>query len=612
MSLPDDLKKKAPVYRFDEYARWALIILLTVFTLAVAAIMGLLLVAGDSAAKIIDSVLEHLYLHYGLIPVLLLLVLVAVGVVAFIAQLVATALLYRKAFLEKGKESAEVEKNDTLLQPRKDDTFLKKGNWKFIAVLAVFNAVVALFLVWGAVYALGYIGLEIAEQPKFCTVCHNMKPAYETYEKSFHAGIPCGECHNAPGMKGFVKGEVYAPAKEGWLYAAGDYDKKPMIVHLENSSCLREECHKKKRLIQEEFRRKTLVFQHAKHLEVEHGGQELNCSACHTGSKEKHMAVNYGVCTLCHFNSKYALTQNLSCESCHATRPELKGSIELLHREKVDLPRRPCVDCHELKREETFVDANNCLKCHKGKVEQLDSEKAHSIHNAVRCLECHTAIKHTVGKEGFERGVLRAFGKEFTHSRHRSVACTACHAEEKGHYAMILKNVGDCTACHHKDEKRKCADCHKTQQSLFDGEPVFGLAKKPSAKSEGGVSCDACHGDVKKYSPDYPRKTCADCHNVKDDEYNLDKIREAAAKLLEEAKEASEKAVVALKSAREAKRSGPEIEGAEKITKEMLDMINFAQKDGSFSLHNPNMWNELLKKSIEKSKRALELLQEKR
>jgi hypothetical protein len=413
-------------------------------------------------------------------------------------------------------------------------------------------------------------------------------------------------------MKGFVKGEVYAPAKEGWLYTAGEYGKKPMIVHLENSSCLREECHKKKRLLEEKFYYKTLIFPHADHLDLKHGGKGLNCSACHTGSKEKHIAVNYGVCTLCHFNSKYALTQNLSCESCHATRPELKGSAELFHREKVDLPRRPCVDCHELKREETSVDASNCLKCHKGEVEHLDSEKAHSIHNAVRCLECHTAIKHTVAKEGFEREVLRAFGKEFTHSKHAGLSCSNCHAEEKGRYAITLKSAADCTACHHKDEERKCADCHKTQQSLFDGESMFGLAKKPSAKSEAGMSCDACHGDMKKYSPDYLKKSCADCHVVKDIEYNLDKIREAAAKLLEEAKEASEKAVVALKSVREAKRSGSEIEGAEKITKEMLDMINFARKDGSFSLHNPTMWNELLKKSIEKSKRALELLQEKR
>jgi formate-dependent nitrite reductase cytochrome c552 subunit len=177
---------------------------------------------------------------------------------------------------------------------------------------------------------------------------------------------------------------------------------------------------------------------------------------------------------------------------------------------------------------------------------------------------------------------------------------------------MILKNVGDCTACHHKDEKRNCADCHKTQQSLFDGESIFGLAKKPSAKSEGGVSCDACHGDMKKYSPDYLRKTCADCHVVKDDAYNLDKIKEAAAKLLEEAKEAREKAGLALKSAREAKRSGSEIEEAEKIMKEVVDMIDFAEKDGSLGLHNPAMWNELLKKSIEKSKKALELLQKKR
>jgi hypothetical protein len=611
MSLVDDLKKKAPVFKFDEYARWALVILLAVFALLAAAVVGIILVAPDSAARTVQSLLKHFYLHYGLIPVLVLLILVTVAGVAFIAQLIATAFLFKKAYLEKGEKSAEVGKTGNSPQPQ-EGAFLKKENWRFIAVLAVSNAAVALLLVWAAVYSLGYIGLEIAEQPEFCTVCHNMKPAYKTYEESSHAGIPCGECHNAPGMKGFAKGEVYAPAKEGWLYAAGEYDKKPMIVHLENASCLREECHKKKRLAEKEFRHKTLVFKHANHLETKHAGEELCCSACHTGSKEKHMGLNYGVCALCHFNSKYKLAERLSCESCHATRPELKGTVELLHREKVDLPRRPCSDCHEVKREEISIDASNCLKCHEEKVERLNSEKAHSIHNAVRCLECHTAPKHAIGTEKFQGEVLRPFGKEFSHGKHAAVSCAACHAEEKAHYAMTLRSAADCAACHHKDEKKNCADCHKTQQSLFDGEPMFGFAKKPSAKSEAGMSCDACHGDMKNYLPDYLKKSCTDCHDIKEDAYNLDRIKENAAKLMNEAKTLGEKASVSLQSARKENRTGPAIGEAEKLTNEALKMINSTEKDGSLSLHNPSLWNEVVKDSIEKLKKALQLLQEKR
>jgi len=199
MSLVDDLKKKAPPFKFDEYARWTLVILLAVFALLAAVVVGIILVAPDSAAKTVQILLKHLYLHYGLIPVLVLLVLVAVAAVAFLSQLIATAFLFKKAYLEKGKESAEVGGTGNLLQTQ-EGAFLKKENWRFIAVLAVSNAAIALLLVWAAVYALGYIGLEIAEQPEFCTVCHNMKPAYKTYAESSHAGIPCVECHNEPGI----------------------------------------------------------------------------------------------------------------------------------------------------------------------------------------------------------------------------------------------------------------------------------------------------------------------------------------------------------------------------------------------------------------------------
>ncbi|MFH1422752.1 MAG: hypothetical protein ABIH42_08595 [Planctomycetota bacterium] len=608
MNLLGDLKTKEAIpLRLGNYIRWALVILLTVFVIAIAVVMGALVIFGNGAVKAVEVLLKHVYLHYGLIPVLILLILVAVGIAAFIAQLIATALLYHKAYLKKDEELPE--KTNSPLQKQSHKTLLKESNWKFVVVLAVSNAILAIFLVWGAVYAFGYIGIDVAEQPKFCTMCHNMSPAYKTYEESSHAGVACGECHNEPGVKGFVKGEVYAPIKESWLYAAQEYGKKPMVVHLKNSSCLREECHKKKRLLEEDFIYEKLVFNHKKHLELTHGGKELHCTACHTGSKEKHMAIDNNVCSICHFNSKYESTRNLTCESCHIIRPALEGNNEILHRDKVDALKRPCLDCHEIKKEEALVTHYNCDKCHKEFMEITNSEEIHKQHNAVRCTECHKAPKHVIGKENFDKFMFYPFNKEFPHSKHESIKCTECHVEKKGRFDLTVKHAGECTTCHHKEEDKKCAVCHSIQDLLFEGKSVFGLKERPSVKFDNGMSCDTCHVNMKEYSREEMKKTCEDCHDVSDDAYNLDKLKVAGEQLL---KEAEKTASAARELLHKTKAQKPEIDKAKILIKDALDMISFAEKDKSFGLHNPELWKEIVNKAAVKAKEALKLLQEKK
>lgn len=535
MSLIDDLRKKGEVrLRIEDYLRWVALVFLVALALVAAVAMVILLLAGDTAVKFVEHLAQHLYLHYGLIPVLVLLLIAAAAAVAFVVQLVMTYVVYRKAYVQKRPESA-ARGGDLLAKPG-SKTGWTRGYYQG-AVLLLTNALLAVLLVAGVVYALGYIGIEVAEQPEFCLMCHEvMKPSYDSYAASTHEGVHCGACHNDPGLKGFVKGEVIAPAKEGWLQVSGEYLDKdggrvPMVVHMNNESCLHGECHKEKRLKGEEFHHGTLIFRHEKHLELKHGGHSLSCAACHTYDEKVHMKVNYDVCGLCHFSplsKQQVALQEAVCEDCHAERVALKDELqELVHREAVDFKRQPCQKCHSLKRAGFAFAENACNQCkkkHRGEDKTPTGPGDHQGHEAVRCMLCHAKVPHRekISSEKFESAPVAVFGKELTHGGHADVDCTDCHGQKAGHFVLTLKNPGDCSACHHQDvdsadtcdmchELKKleafgkkfkheghgdnCADCHDMKEKRF------GLTLK------GAADCSACHHEDVK-SPD----SCGVCH----------------------------------------------------------------------------------------------------
>jgi formate dehydrogenase gamma subunit len=173
---------------------------------------------------------------------------------------------------------------------------------------------------------------------------------------------------------------------------------------------------------------------------------------------------------------------------------------------------------HPLKQDET------CLACHSqagmtsasGKSISIDPVKhAASVHGALGCTDCHTAIK------------------DFPHpDKVPKVQCSTCHAEEASHVSSSIHGTlgdGACQSCHGDPHEvaaaaqtapAKCAQCHADEVKQFR-QSIHGQAA--AAGDPDAPNCLSCHGPVhqiqlssdaaspvaKKNLPD----TCASCHS---------------------------------------------------------------------------------------------------
>jgi hypothetical protein len=283
--------------------------------------------------------------------------------------------------------------------------------WAGIVVEVLLLAALAVL----AIVVLGAIYYRVTEDPKFCgSLCHNMSASYESYKASEHSGVRCAECHSEPGAKGVLKAVTVDAAREIYIYMEGEdfYDMGKLHPEIHDESCLRHECHRIERLVEQ----KTVfmddnVFSHSMHLspvlaEAHSGGPAaaetagsslvLNCISCHSQSKERHMAVDQQVCFLCHFAD--SSSENMQeCSSCHAIlalKHEHEPYKEYMEIEE-DFPS--CNECHGIETEEIKVSSEKCDACHDTKKELLDSASAHKLHvepQKARCMECHEPIEH--------------------------------------------------------------------------------------------------------------------------------------------------------------------------------------------------------------------------
>lgn len=54
----------------------------------------------------------------------------------------------------------------------------------------------------------GFVGMKETSKPEFCSTCHSMEVAFETWTESTHADVDCMSCHQDPGFAGFVEAKV--------------------------------------------------------------------------------------------------------------------------------------------------------------------------------------------------------------------------------------------------------------------------------------------------------------------------------------------------------------------------------------------------------------------
>lgn len=294
-----------------------------------------------------------------------------------------------------------------MLTPRKTDIFKKYwALWIWGAIVVVGGIVVLLAGI--AAMSTGLVGaytaFSVTEHPKFCAaMCHNMRPLYDSWGASTHKGVRCAECHNEPGVKGFLAGAVVAPIKESiQYYLTHDYGKEPLVVEMSGKSCLTGACHKIERVAEKPLLYRGTLFKHGAHLDIPLSWGPLRCTHCHFKDDQKHMQANSALCFLCHLNpkknpSKITLSDPPSdCRSCH----QIVLSTENMDHAGVFAEGMACTDCHEMPAGGGAVLSERCERCHREKPRELKTEESvhlHGIHvgsTSVRCFECHEQSTH--------------------------------------------------------------------------------------------------------------------------------------------------------------------------------------------------------------------------
>ncbi len=440
--------------------------------------------------------------------------------------------------------------------------------WAGIVVEVVLLAALAVL----AIVVFGSIYIRVVEDPKFCgALCHEMEATYNSYKSSAHNGIRCSECHSEPGVKGFTKGLIVDAAQEVYIHMSGEqfYDMDDLHPKISDAACLRHECHKVETLVES----KSLlgddnIFSHRSHLPValieEHGGSamaaemsgtspSLNCTSCHSQSKEVHMAVDRRVCFLCHSSDEMATAQE--CSSCHAIpAPQ--------HETVMAGDSTSCADCHAVIATDITVPEENCAACHEGEVAKpLHAHSAHATHvgpQNARCMECHQILERE-------------------------------HGELVAHY----------------DDN--CQECHSTQVSMYQGTVTFVAEAMPSIKAE-SVDCSSCHVSLVENGAEHLdeiRQMCVECHEEGYDEM-ADGWQET---IRDEIKEAEELLSIV---AKELKTSAdkPQKQKVSSLYKEARNRLVFVQKDGSSGVHNFDLADLLLTDAVDKLEECRKLLKQ--
>ena len=267
----------------------------------------------------------------------------------------------------------------------------------FILAGIVVEVVILAALIVLAIVVFGSAYFRVVEHPKFCgSLCHNMEASYKSYKNSSHDGIRCAECHSRTGfVNGFLKDTIYAAGKEIFIYMEGEafYDMDEVHPRVSNESCFRHECHKVESLVEKKtLFRDNNIFEHKSHPLT----SALNCTSCHSQSKERHMAIDQRVCFLCHF-AESSSEKMQECSSCHAILA-LKHEHEP-YKDYMEIEGEfpACNECHGFETQKIEVPSEKCEECHHAEMEPLDSASAHEKHvkpQKARCMECHEPIEH--------------------------------------------------------------------------------------------------------------------------------------------------------------------------------------------------------------------------
>ena len=311
---------------------------------------------------------------------------------------------------------------------------------------------------------LGVAGMEFSSSPKFCVMCHYMRPYYESWKTSSHKDVPCLDCHFPPGVQSKLRRKFEALVQVA-KYATRQYGTRAW-TEIEDASCLRSGCHQK-RVLSGKVSFDGIDFDHQPHLTKFRRVTRLRCTSCHSQLVQgEHMTVTKQSCYLCHLKKGPELETMSECTVCHSFPIETAaGSVDhtLVEEHGVD-----CLACHaNVIQGEGEVPEDRCILCH-SEPEHLElySDTAfmhfnHVTAHKIECTQCHNSIEHRSPEAPAQHPAL---GK--------SEICGQCHQSQ-----------------------------HQTVQALYAGRGGFGIQGTADPMFEAGVTCEACHRGLEGVGP---------------------------------------------------------------------------------------------------------------
>ncbi|MCL5807672.1 MAG: cytochrome c3 family protein [Deltaproteobacteria bacterium] len=413
--------------------------------------------------------------------------------------------------------------------------------------LTIIGAVFGIMVV--SVVAVIFAAERYTSSSTFCTQCHIMKTAVETWKKDKHKtgshskiekDVDCIECHYAPGDKMNPKVKFRGLGQLFSYIATGDKEVRKRAV-VNDSSCMTAKCHPKENFFEKKIEYKTkyktdykgalVPFTHKTHDEKTIEGQKLRCSSCHIHqSAGRHFEVPKELCFLCHFRSAKDNEGRAKCAVCHviskeALRAEKKEentgenkAIPMTH-QSLEKAKVACSSCHiELVMGKVEVKDDSCIECHHNPTPELmktakDKKKMHEEHvtkQTARCFSCHQPLEHK--KSPYLDAAIRN--------------CATCHPEP-----------------------------HRDQKLLIAGEGGNGTGKYPIAHDAMKTNCLGCHtkdgldGKGRKVRV-AEMKSCVECHADKELEKQAKKWKRDVSEELKAAREVEKEAISAIEEAK--------------------------------------------------------------
>jgi hypothetical protein len=158
--------------------------------------------------------------------------------------------------------------------------------------------------------------VELTSTSKFCSVCHYMKPFYNSWKTSSHGTTECKVCHYPPGIRNTIKAKMEGLVMVGRYWTKLYLKSKPW-AEIQDESCLQKGCHDR-RLLEGQVQFKTVAFDHKAHFADLKRGKQLRCTSCHSQIVQgEHITVTESSCFLCHFKKTENTPQVSACANCH-------------------------------------------------------------------------------------------------------------------------------------------------------------------------------------------------------------------------------------------------------------------------------------------------------